>query len=78
MANVYGLIFEIDDKTKAGANSINRNLNKIKTTTDQVKRALGGIGSVASSAVGALGKTAAAATAAAGAFAFLAKKNLDS
>lgn len=77
MANVYGLIFEIDDKTKAGATSINRNLNKISGNADRVKKALGGIGSVASSAVGALGKTAAAATAAAGAFAFLAKKNLD-
>ena len=77
MANVYGLIFEIDDKTKSGANSINRNLNKIKSTTDKVKIALGGIGNAAGKAVGALGKTAAAATAAAGAFAFLAKRNLD-
>lgn len=76
-ANVYGLIFEIDDKTKSGARSIGNNLNKIQSGADKAKRALGGIGSAAGKAVGVLGKTAAAATAAAGAFAFLAKKNLD-
>lgn len=78
MANVYSLIFEIADKTKAGAASINRNLKAVNEQAQKVKSALGGLGSAASSAVGALGKTAAAATAAAGAFAFLAKKNLDS
>jgi hypothetical protein len=78
MANVYGLIFEIDDKTKAGANSINRRLNSIADNAKRVKSAMRGVGSIAGTAVGALGKVAAGATAAAAAFGFLAKKNLDS
>lgn len=77
MANVYGLIFEIDDKTKSGARSINRNLDSISNKANSVKKGLAGVGKIAGSAVSALGKTAVAATAAATAFAFLAKKNLD-
>lgn len=77
MANVYGMIFQIEDKTKSGARSINRTLDALRSSADRTKSALRGIGSVASSAVGSLGKTAAAATAAAAAFGFLAKKNLD-
>lgn len=77
MANVYGLIFEIDDRTKSGARSINNTLNGLQRNAQRVSKALGGISSVAGSAVSALGKTAVAATAAATAFGFLAKKNLD-
>ena len=77
MANVYGLIFEIEDRTKRGTSSINRGLDSINKRANSVKSALGGIGSVAGKAAGAFGKTAVAATAAATAFGFLAKKNLD-
>jgi len=77
MANVYGLIFEIEDRTKRGTSSINRGLDSINKRANSVKSALGGIGSVAGKAASAFGKTAVAATAAATAFGFLAKKNLD-
>ena len=77
MANVYGLIFEVEDKTGRGTRSISGNLKKIQNNADKAKAALRGVGSIAGSAVGALGKVAAAATAAAAAFGFLAKRNLD-
>lgn len=77
MANVYGLIFQVDDKTKAGTRSISANLKKIESNADKAKRAMKGIGGAAGKAVGALGKIGVAATAAAAAFGFLAKRNLD-
>ena len=77
MANVYGLIFEVEDKTKKGVRSIDTGLKRLEKSANSVKKAMGGIGKLASGVGGALGKTALAATAAAGAFAFLAKKNLD-
>ena len=77
MANVYGLIFEVEDKTGSGTRSINGNLRKIESQAAKVRSALKGIGDVAGRAVGALGKTAAAATAAAVAFGYLAKNQLD-
>lgn len=77
MANVYGLIFEVEDKTKKGVRSIDTGLKRLEKSANSVKKAMGGIGRLASGVGGALGKTALAATAAAGAFAFLAKKNLD-
>jgi hypothetical protein len=77
MANVYGLIFEVEDKTKKGVRSIDTGLKRLEKSANSVKKAMGGIGRLASGVGGALGKTALAATAAAGAFGFLAKKNLD-
>lgn len=77
MANVYGLIFEIDDNTRSGSRTINRNLDSISKKANAVKNGLGNVGRAASGAMGALGKLGLAATAAATAFGFLAKKNLD-